>query len=252
MNIPAFGPWAEADHIGTKQENAIKAARESKITPTKIDRENQTAEFWGSGKKPYQTTLARCTCGAFKGYAPCKHIYRLAMELGIIDMPFNTGTPKGELIQTQMHWLDAVEELEKLPDSAQATIMRALRLNDEGEIKNAGEDAEALRHSPLFEETEIGSFRTIDNFKQARRTVLTYLRRKYDWDTDPLTGDVFPYGSTPRAPGGPFFFPDDHITAELTRRGHNRCLDGYRPDQKEMPFPLEPPDEAGFQQARFF
>lgn len=233
MNIPAFGPWTEADHTGTKQENAIKAARESKITPTRIDRENQTAEFSGSGKEPYQTSLARCTCAAFKGHAPCKHIYRLAMEIGIIDLPFNTGTPKGELIQTQIDWRDAVEELEKLPDSAQATIMWALRLNDSGEIESGGEDAEALRHSPLFEETGIGSFRAIDNFKQARRTALTYLRRKYEWDTDPLTGDVFPYGSTPREPGGPFYFQDDQITAELTRRGHNRCLKGYRPEPEE-------------------
>ena len=229
--IPAFGPWSENDHIGQRQENAIKAAQTAKISPMPgtVDTETQTAVFWGSGRDMYQTTLASCTCGAFRGTAPCKHIYRLAMELGIIHLPYRTGTPKGELLQTQMHWRDAVEEIEKLPDGAQFDIMRSYYC---GTIESGGTDAEAMRACPLLEETGGGSFRMIDNLTTARGTVIRYLRQKYDWDIDPLTGERYPHGSY-LAADMKFHFSDDYIAKELTRRGHNRCLNGYRPEPEK-------------------
>lgn len=181
--IPEFGPWKEKDHLGTKQENAIKAAQGPKITPMQgtVDREKQTAVFWGSGREPYRTSLGACTCSAFRGIAPCKHIYRLAMELGIIDLPFRTGTPKGELLETQVHWRDALAEIEKLPDAARQDVIHAI-LWDQVSVECGSEaGAAALRACPLLEELD-GVFFFISNFTQARGTVRMYYNLGY---TDP-------------------------------------------------------------------
>lgn len=57
-----------------------KSALECKII--EIDKENKKALFKGSGKNPYETTLDTCTCRDFVvRNLPCKHIYRLRMEL---------------------------------------------------------------------------------------------------------------------------------------------------------------------------
>lgn len=64
------------------QIKRMEKAKEAKMAPLSIDRENQTALFAGSGKKPYETTLNSCTCrDYFVRRLPCKHIYRLRMEL---------------------------------------------------------------------------------------------------------------------------------------------------------------------------
>lgn len=57
-----------------------KSAAKCKIIS--IDYENGTAVFAGSGKTPYKTTTDTCTCrDYFVRRLPCKHIYRLRMEL---------------------------------------------------------------------------------------------------------------------------------------------------------------------------
>ena len=82
--IPAFGPWTEHP-ADTDEEKRLASAQQSKTTPTSIDREHETGVFYGSGKDPYQTTLASCICNDFvRRKKPCKHVFRLAMELGII------------------------------------------------------------------------------------------------------------------------------------------------------------------------
>lgn len=78
------------------QERRFDRAMEADCSPDKIDSEMQTAIFSGSGKKPYVVTLESCSCVDFarNGGLPCKHIYRLAMELGIIDCEFEKGINK--------------------------------------------------------------------------------------------------------------------------------------------------------------
>ena len=91
--IPAFGPWPEHP-ADADEEKRLASAQQSKTTPTSIDKEHETGVFYGSGKDPYQTTLASCTCNDFvRRKKPCKHVFRLAMELGIIDAAY-----RGELI----------------------------------------------------------------------------------------------------------------------------------------------------------
>lgn len=86
--IPAFGPWTEHP-ADTDEEKRLASAQQSKTSPLSVDKEHETGVFYGSGKEPYQTSLASCTCNDFvKRKKPCKHIFRLAMELGIIDAAY--------------------------------------------------------------------------------------------------------------------------------------------------------------------
>lgn len=72
--IPAFGPWPE-QNAGPDEEKRLNSAQQSKTSPTIIDREHETGVFYGSGKLPYQTSLAACTCNDFvKRKKPCKHM----------------------------------------------------------------------------------------------------------------------------------------------------------------------------------
>lgn len=63
------------------------------ITPLNLDTEKGTANFVGSKGEVYDTTLFSCTCkgymiGARRKHAlPCKHIYRLAFECGVMPKP---------------------------------------------------------------------------------------------------------------------------------------------------------------------
>lgn len=53
-----------------------------------INEETQTARFSSTSELPYyDTSLKTCNCGDFQyRKLPCKHIYRLAVELGIIEI----------------------------------------------------------------------------------------------------------------------------------------------------------------------
>jgi hypothetical protein len=54
----------------------------------KIDAQKATAQFLGRDADIYQTTLIDCTCRDFERQeTPCKHMYRLAKELGLIQLP---------------------------------------------------------------------------------------------------------------------------------------------------------------------
>ena len=77
-----FGTWEVSIHESKEQQRRISTARKAETSPAVVDRENKTAEFKGSDKTPYTTTLESCTCTDFmRRVLPCKHIYRLALEL---------------------------------------------------------------------------------------------------------------------------------------------------------------------------
>ena len=129
--IPAFGPWTEHPADADEQKR-LASAQQSKTTPTSIDREHETGVFYGSGKDPYQTSLASCTCNDFvRRKKPCKHIFRLAMELGIIGADYKTGRSTGERNEAQLSFADSIELVEQLSDAAQNEIKDMLRLTSE-------------------------------------------------------------------------------------------------------------------------
>ena len=121
--IPAFGPWPEHP-ADADEEKRLASAQQSKTSPISIDKEHETGVFYGSGKDPYQTSLASCTCNDFvRRKKPCKHVFRLAMELGIIDAAYKTGRSTGERNEAQLSFADCLDLVEQLSDAAQNEMM---------------------------------------------------------------------------------------------------------------------------------
>lgn len=94
----SFGRWDPSVHQSDKQKRKIKDAQKSTCTPSAVDEENQKAVFLGSKGGEYSTTLKSCSCPGYKQKnpeaLPCKHIYRLAMELKLIDIEPEYGINK--------------------------------------------------------------------------------------------------------------------------------------------------------------
>jgi hypothetical protein len=162
--IRPFGPWSERDHAGTAQLNSLHAATTGALTPMPgtLDREAQCCSFWGS--KQYQTTLSTCTCPVYTHkHIPCKHIYRLAMELGYIDAEVKTATPSGQRRSEQLFGKDeAIAALAAMTDAAQRTVMEHLRGAQNNQTSRYSsfivEDAaiaKELRECPLFVELPV-------------------------------------------------------------------------------------------------
>ena len=76
----------------------------------------------------------------------------------------------------------------------------------------------------------VASFSFVEVFDKAQRDAYKYLHRKYDTETDWYTGAEYPAGAVPAADGSTYYFPEDRVTDALTKRGFNRCLNGYIPE----------------------
>jgi hypothetical protein len=99
-----FGEWNEAVHNSEEQLKRIEKAKSGSTTPLAIDSKNKVGTFKGSGNNPYSVTLTSCTCGDFiNRFLPCKHIYRLAMELKLIQTDYEKGINKNNLIENLEH-----------------------------------------------------------------------------------------------------------------------------------------------------
>lgn len=300
--LNAFAKWPSGIHDTADQKKRLESAKSSKAIPDSIDKEHQSGVFAGSGAVPYVTTLDSCTCGDFfRRQLPCKHMYRLAIELGLLDETAEKGINKNTLEHQQFTLEEAVAELENLTEAAQrklGEIIQWSNANNGTEFPVLWDEAyESLSGCPLLvevsnpktaiklfkrnqiisilDEHKISGFKrnmSVDNlrawcvetieeplsvfpkvmvfaiserFQKARRSVLMYLRRKFEWEfyyNDEMQRMRYPYGSlaggltiTISSDGTTectddssiFFFPDDRITELLTLYGHNRCLRGY-------------------------
>lgn len=85
----AWKMWDDKIHAEDKQKSKQKKAVSSECKPIKLDRENCSAVISGSEKGQfYETDLIECTCISYKReLVPCKHMYRLAYELGLMNAP---------------------------------------------------------------------------------------------------------------------------------------------------------------------
>lgn len=78
MNL--WSKWNDC-HDYPSQVDRQERAREAILTPLSIS--GQRAQFQGE-EEQYRTTLLTCSCPDFqKRHKPCKHMYRLAMELDL-------------------------------------------------------------------------------------------------------------------------------------------------------------------------
>lgn len=88
-----FGKWIDV-HDSQAQRNSFDRAKKAGCTPIELSKEDQYAKFSGDSGI-HTTTLSECSCPDFSTKKlPCKHMYRLAMELGMIDAKFETDASK--------------------------------------------------------------------------------------------------------------------------------------------------------------
>ncbi len=112
--------WSAETHETEYAQKRIKSAKSAKMTPIKIDTEDLYGYFQGSHGR-YETFLDNCPCGDFiQNRVPCKHIYRLAIELGLMEEKAESNinavpTPKQEKVSID----EEIDIVESLSENAQ-------------------------------------------------------------------------------------------------------------------------------------
>lgn len=82
--LEVWKKWGEV-HVEPDQQKRLASAKKAENTPLSIDKSKAVATFSGS-HGVYNTTLEMCSCGDFiRRRKPCKHIYRLAVECGLVN-----------------------------------------------------------------------------------------------------------------------------------------------------------------------
>lgn len=84
-----IGNWPEQMHSDFEQVKRIESGKKLKKDILSIDMDKREITIQGSSETPYTATLDECTCADFSiRQSPCKHIYCLAAELGLLnDLP---------------------------------------------------------------------------------------------------------------------------------------------------------------------
>ena len=166
-----WSKWPEEMHTDDYAVKRIKSARSSKLTPVKVDKDDLYGYFQGSSGR-YETWLDKCPCGDFhRGQRPCKHMYRLAMELGVFEGSFDADvlripTPKKDKITLS----ESVDVLEGLSKGAQRMILTVAAATKDGEaywLSDCEEVQEALR-SEILKRTDTRDFRWC-NYTELKR-----------------------------------------------------------------------------------
>ncbi len=117
--------WADEVHATDYARKRMKSAQSSKLTPIKIDSDDLYGYFQGSHGR-YETWLDHCPCGDFiRSKLPCKHIYRLAMELGVINMDYSSSKIDIPTVRSERFSLEeTVDIIESLPSEAQFYLLK--------------------------------------------------------------------------------------------------------------------------------
>jgi hypothetical protein len=114
-------------HILDAPENEGRRERAHSTKLVSLNRDTPEGIFQGSSKKPYVTTLKDCTCKDFVlCQSPCKHIYRLAHELGVYSLDVKT-TKTESLYELPVEEFDPVI-LEGLTEDEQKELHDLLNL----------------------------------------------------------------------------------------------------------------------------
>lgn len=110
-----------------------------------LNKDNETARFQGNKNPYYDTSLKSCTCPDFQERKlPCKHVYKLAVELGIIKIIDRKGTgfdlDRIMEIKTSGDIDSAPEQKTRIASSVKCKIFDLDTENQTGKIKGSGKD----------------------------------------------------------------------------------------------------------------
>lgn len=139
--------WSKEIHQTEFAQKRIKSAKSAKMTPIKIDTKDLYGYFQGSHGR-YETFLDSCSCGDFiRNRVPCKHIYRLAIELGLLGEKAENNTnaiptPKKEKVSID----EEIDIVERLSENAQYI------LKDIASNVNSATPTYAIRFDSIIQE----------------------------------------------------------------------------------------------------
>lgn len=162
--------WETQIHSLEDSKKRILSAQKPDLTPLRLDQEDGLAYFQGSHGR-YETFLDYCPCGDFKRRKlPCKHIYRLAMELGLFE-----GNPVNDKSRVKiprnikgLDLIPAIDIIEKCSDEAQKIAMRLFPASYQT-LVDKNEAVNELLNSNIFYETENNSLK--NDYLNAREIV---------------------------------------------------------------------------------
>ncbi|ARK25968.1 hypothetical protein SporoP37_15675 [Sporosarcina sp. P37] len=143
--------WGDI-HDEESQTKRIVSAKKVECTPLKLDREKVEAIFKGRASQ-YNSSLEYCECIDFRrNKKPCKHMYRLAMEMDLIEEQFESNLLK---IIDQLAIDDALVVIESVSEGAQKVLQEFLYNNLYQKRENFGfirtaETEELLDHNIIM------------------------------------------------------------------------------------------------------
>lgn len=208
MGKELWNSWPDSIHQTESSEKKILKAKSAECTPSSVDKESCVAIFERKDKN-YTTYLNECNCSSFgMDKTPCKHMYRLAMELGILDISFSSYLHGGYT------WKEAIDIIEKYPDNVQLEFMQHFSKSSEHKRKkNPAMDIlisdGLLLESASSETANYKYVRLIDDFFVNKQKLSWYMGRKYRKILNPYSEEEP--------------LPNDEVTQYLISRGF--CLD---------------------------
>lgn len=156
MSNELWNQW-EGCHDSADQQKRQASASKSACTPIEINFITHTGKFQGSSGN-HTTSLVHCSCIDFnRRRLPCKHMYRLAMELGLMESDFASNTSDIPHPVKKQKLLDSISIIESLSDEAQILLKNILcNMNSSLPCKCVSRSSEisALLSSGLLVETD--------------------------------------------------------------------------------------------------
>ena len=194
------------NHIPTVSDGPLLksylAALKADMTPTCID--GQTGYF-SSRHGNYVVTLDvpnGCVCGSHT--RPCKHQYRLAMELNLMSGDFIHDPSKIKYKLDGVDFETAVDRIEQLPATAQKELFGILSSLFNGKVYSGTLSEDSARAlvggNVLLWIDDPAGYRLCTDLDKSSFMLDKYLRRKFDFDIyfDPYNRGTFsvPHGCT--------------------------------------------------------
>lgn len=119
-----WASWGDI-HNQEGQVKRINTAKKAEYTPIDIEKNSYSGVFQGKIAR-YVTSLENCQCmDFFRNGQPCKHIYRLAMELDLIEGEYNSDLKKAlnrPLPPNQLTFDEGISLINSVSDEAQQIV----------------------------------------------------------------------------------------------------------------------------------
>lgn len=197
--------WPPETHTSEYALKRIESAKSAKVTPSSIDREAHSAVFKGSGKTPYTTTLHSCTCVDFvRNKKPCKHMYRLAIELGLLGEEAANSVTSYTMPSGGLSWTEVADQVEQLPENVQQTFCELIRGMKRDQIvpmkKKKKDEIDKLIEAGIFvtepskETPKFYTITIVPDYTPEIYKVYQYFNRKFNPPKDVFmdeNGDVY-------------------------------------------------------------